>query len=807
MGVIYLARQPALDRRVVLKTLRRELAEKDSIDERFTREAQAAASVHHQNVVAVYDCFSWRGIRYIAQEYVNGCDLSTALEKVGRFAPRIAMLIALEVSRGLEEIHARGIVHRDLKPSNILLGRGGEAKVADFGIVLDPKGPALTQTGHAIGTPPYMSPEQYLGERVDERSDLFALGTVLYEILTGEPPFTEADPAHGAGLLRRMEAERYAPPRKAGAETPRYLDRLIRACLRPKPRKRLQSARALRRSLERHLGAPAPADCRREVAAWLWERGVFDPSEDETMLVPRPDEKAGAKPRARRRRWAVAAALLLATAAGGVATDRIELAPLALPRLLEARGLARVHFEVEPSTEVRIDGHAPFVTPRPEAVVLTPGFHGVVFVHPERGERRPPAPPGGVRSRARRQVTARAFAVRLPPNMHIDYTEEQKALRRELRAYFAKLVPPELRGKVSRMEGGQLYRKIVKQMGDDGWLGIGWPEEYGGQGRSSIEQSIWFDEARRAGAPIPFVTINTVGPALMQAGTEEQKKRFLPGILAGDLHFAIGYSEPDAGTDLAALKTTAVRDGDVYVVNGTKIFTSGADDAEYIWLACRTDPDAPKHKGISLLVVDTRLPGFSASPIHTLNYGHTCMTYYENVRVPADMLVGRENGGWRLITVQLNHERVALAAFSGMAVQLFAEVLEWARETEAEDGRPVAEKPWVQAALAEVYARTEALKVMNWRMTWEIARGEPNPARSSAVKVYGTEAVIEIYRLLLEVLGVAGSLVKDSPGAILRGQIEAECRLGCINTFGGGVNEIQREIVAMLGLQMPRSPR
>jgi len=310
-----------------------------------------------------------------------------------------------------------------------------------------------------------------------------------------------------------------------------------------------------------------------------------------------------------------------------------------------------------------------------------------------------------------------------------------------------------------------------------------------------------------AGAPLPFVTLNTVGPTLMEKGTEEQKKRFLPGILAGEIHFAIGYTEPEAGTDLASLKTRAERFGDHYAIDGTKIFTSGATDADYIWLACRTDPDAPKHKGISILIVDTELPGFSASPIETIGGGRSWMTYYENVRVPADMLVGPENGGWRLMTLQLNHERVGLAAFSSAAQGIFEDVCGWARNTEDENGRPVCEKEWVKLALAESYARLQALKVMNWRLAWELEQGLLEPSHASAAKVYSSETVIEVYRLLLEVLGVAGTVEAHSPGAILRGRLEQEWR-GCqINTFGGGVNEIQREIVAMLGLGMPRAPR
>jgi serine/threonine-protein kinase len=270
--------------------------------------------VHHQNVVAVYDCFTWRGERFISQEYVDGVDLNTALQAVQRLKPRVAALVALELARGLEEIHARGIVHRDLKPSNVLLGRGGETKIADFGIALDGKAPGLTQTGHAVGTPTYMSPEQFLGERVDTRSDLFTFGILLYEMLTGEPPFKDED--DGPSLLRRMEAGRYRPLRKLAPETPRALARLVRRCLRPKTRKRVPSATELRRALEHQLRAPSPADCRAEIAAWLWERKVFVAEEgDATRAQALPSKPLRLRPLVPWLAAAAAAALLLAAAA------------------------------------------------------------------------------------------------------------------------------------------------------------------------------------------------------------------------------------------------------------------------------------------------------------------------------------------------------------------------------------------------------------------------------------------------------------------------------------------------------------
>src|SRR5436305_5491921 len=310
--------------------------------------------------------------------------------------------------------------------------------------------------------------------------------------------------------------------------------------------------------------------------------------------------------------------------------------------------------------------------------------------------------------------------------MFLDYTTEQKDLRQQLRQYFARLLPEEVRIALGGPgEGGPLYRRLVRQMGADGWLGIGWPKEHGGQGRPPTDQFIFFDEAQRAGAPIPFVTLNTVGPTIMRFGTEDQKARFLPGILGGEIHFAIGYTEPEAGTDLASLRTRAVRDGDEYVVNGNKVFTSGAQDADFAWLAVRTDPDAPKHKGISILLVPTASPGFKVSPVVTVGGVRTNATYYDDLRVPAANLVGRENEGWRMITTQLNHERVGLAAMGGLAKRLFEEV----RDDAAASGK--LEQAWVRLDLARAYARLEAMSLLNWRMATQLEACELGPADSS----------------------------------------------------------------------------
>jgi alkylation response protein AidB-like acyl-CoA dehydrogenase len=391
--------------------------------------------------------------------------------------------------------------------------------------------------------------------------------------------------------------------------------------------------------------------------------------------------------------------------------------------------------------------------------------------------------------------------------MHIDLSPEQRSLQVELREYFGSLMTPERRAGLSGGEaGGEAYREIVRQMGSDGWLGVGWPKEYGGQGRTALEQYIFFDEANRAGVPMPLVTLNTVGPTLRKFGSEAQKDEFLPKILAGEVHFAIGYSEPGAGTDLAALRTRAVRDGDEYVINGQKVFTTGGHDADYVWLACRTDPDAPKHKGISIILVPTTSSGFKHTPIYTLGGGHTNATYYEDVRVPVANRVGDENAGWKLITRQLNHERVALGP-AGRLERPLQEVRRWAQETRHADGRRVIDDEWVQTTLARVYATAEALKLANWRVAAALDEGTLNPANASAMKVLGTEAQWRCLDLLLDVIGSAGYLVAGSPGAVLRGQLEQGYRHAPVGTFGGGVNEVQREIIAMAGLDMPRAPR
>jgi 3-oxocholest-4-en-26-oyl-CoA dehydrogenase alpha subunit len=385
--------------------------------------------------------------------------------------------------------------------------------------------------------------------------------------------------------------------------------------------------------------------------------------------------------------------------------------------------------------------------------------------------------------------------------MQLEYTKEQRNLQCELREYFEVLV--------AEFEGSDLnespYTHYIRRMGQDGWLGLGWPIEYGGRARGPIDQMIFVEESHWAGVPLPLLTLNSVGPTLMALGTAEQKQRILPGIIRGEVHFSIGYTEPSAGTDLASLQTRAVRDGDEYVINGQKIYTSAIQYADYVWLAARTDPNAPKHKGLSVFIVPVDSPGFSWVPLATIAGDITSSTFYEDVRVPAENLVGAENQGWKLITNQLNHERVAICPASGLLRSL-TEVRRWAQGHQLRDGRSLVDQEWVQMTLAKVHAKIEVLKLFNWKVAWASDKGL-NPADASATKVYGTELALEVYRQLLEVVGQAGYLVEGSPGAVLRGRLEQQARTQTIFTFGGGTNEIQRDIVAMIGLGMPRAPR
>jgi alkylation response protein AidB-like acyl-CoA dehydrogenase len=379
----------------------------------------------------------------------------------------------------------------------------------------------------------------------------------------------------------------------------------------------------------------------------------------------------------------------------------------------------------------------------------------------------------------------------------IDLTPDQEALKRELRGYFAGLLTQAEREEMRHDRHGTAYKSVVRRMGRDGWLGVGWPREYGGRGFGEIEQQVFVNEALRADVPLPSVTLQTVGPTLQEHGTPEQKEFFLPKILNGSVHFAIGYTEPAAGTDLAALTTSARRDGDEYIVNGQKIFTTGAHAADYVWLACRTDPAAPRHKGISILITPATGKGYSWTPIITHDGAHHVnAVYFDDVRVPAWLRVGPENGGWQLITTQLNHERVMLGP-SGRFAAMHDRVLAWAARHEL-DGQPDVER-----ALTRSRAVLRGCELLNW----QVASAERvDVADASVTKVFGSVQLMKLGPLLAGLVARYGDPADQDTGELLD-WLDVQVKRNTVLTFGGGVNEIQRELIATMGLGLPRVPR
>ena len=392
--------------------------------------------------------------------------------------------------------------------------------------------------------------------------------------------------------------------------------------------------------------------------------------------------------------------------------------------------------------------------------------------------------------------------------MYLEFTEEQETLRKQLRAYFEEILDEEGRDfqPAKTEEGRARYRRIMRRLGRDKWLGIGWPTEYGGMERSAIDQYIFYDEAERCGIAVPYISTAMVGPALMEHGSPEQRNFYLPKILAGECDFALGYTEPGAGTDLASLRTTAVRDGDGYLINGQKVFTTGGEMADYIWLAARTDRDAPKHRGISIIIVPTTSKGFRSQKLPTIldRVRQTNMTFYDDVWVTAENLIGEENGGWRVITDALNHERVALAASGSMGEQLLEDVLALGRDGRSGDPSQGIEASAADLTLARCVAMFEAMRLMNLRLAQDVQLNQLSPADSAAVKVFGSETMISVMRDMMAVVGSPSMKKEGSDNAVLAGRLERGYRQVVVNTFGGGANEVMRDMISRMGLGLPR---
>lgn len=394
--------------------------------------------------------------------------------------------------------------------------------------------------------------------------------------------------------------------------------------------------------------------------------------------------------------------------------------------------------------------------------------------------------------------------------MDFQLTEAQQQLQRDVVAYLERHVTPALEAELlAQQEGGgpdthPHYSQFIRQLGRDGWLGLAWPKRYGGQERDAIDQYIFFDTvAGYYRIPIPFLAINAIGSTIMRAGTEEQKDRFLPPLLRGELNIAVGYSEPGAGSDLASLRTRAVRDGDDYVITGQKVFTSLAHFCDYIWLAARTDPTVKKHKGISIFMVDTRSPGVTITPLHTMGGFRTNVTFYDDVRVPKSCLIGEVNKGWSYINSQLAMERIGLVPHSRMR-RVLEEMIAWARSATI-DGRRVFDEPWVRERLADLTARTEVLRLFNFRAASQIALGIEPFAEAAMTKVFGSELFQTVAGTCMDMMGLVGGMQPPSGISPMKGLLQRDFVAMRLLTFGGGTNEVLRDMVALMGLGMPPS--
>jgi len=391
--------------------------------------------------------------------------------------------------------------------------------------------------------------------------------------------------------------------------------------------------------------------------------------------------------------------------------------------------------------------------------------------------------------------------------MDFEFTPEQKHFETEVYTYLKNNIPPELDQElVAHAEGeGPIARGFVRQMGQDGWMGIGWPTEYGGQNRTPIEQYIYFDLAMGYfRIPIPVLGLMTVGPTLMRVGSEEQKQRFLPPILTGDIHFAIAYTEPEAGTDLFSLKATAIRDGDDYVINGQKIFTSEGTTADYFWMAVRTNPNAKRqHEGISILLVDAKSPGISIQPMDMMCEYGVGQEFFDNVRVPKECLVGEENHGVLYMVTQLAHERLSLVPHS-TSVRVIEDTALWARSARR-NGSCVANEPWVRNRLAELTVESEVLKMLNHHVVWLMTKGETPHVESAMSKAFGSEHLNHTMAACQEIMGQLGQMRLGSKGAPLGGWVERLSRMELELTFAGGTNEVMRDIMATMGLGLMKS--
>lgn len=389
--------------------------------------------------------------------------------------------------------------------------------------------------------------------------------------------------------------------------------------------------------------------------------------------------------------------------------------------------------------------------------------------------------------------------------MRYEFTPEQLAWRDEVRAFCQRHVTDALRAEMRQAgnEGdGPLARAFHGQLFEQGWWGVAWPKEFGGLGKSAVEQFLFVEEMEMAGAPAMRLGITSVAPTILRAGSEEQKAKWLPPILKGEVDFAVAYSEPEAGTDLAALTTKAELDGDEWVITGQKLWNTGAHTATHDWVAVRTEPDARKHEGISMVIVPLDAPGITVQAIWTMSNIRTNAIFFDGVRVPKDHLIGVRGMGFYYAMMALDFERIVLGSV-GMLKRIVEDLKDVVRTT-VRDGRPLATVPWVRRALADLEMRIEVGRRLGILNAWLIDRGEVPTKEGSISKVYVTELNAHVADVGMEILGLAGQQGPNDTTAPLQGRLQWLYTIAPMQRFGGGTNEVQRLIIAQRGLGLPR---
>lgn len=389
--------------------------------------------------------------------------------------------------------------------------------------------------------------------------------------------------------------------------------------------------------------------------------------------------------------------------------------------------------------------------------------------------------------------------------MDYELSPREHAWREEVREFIAGHVDDALadetreRGNEGRGPRGIAFLQALK---DRGWWGLAWPEEYGGLGKTAVEQWIFIDEIESAGAPMLPLTVTSVAPTIMRIGSEDQKRAWLPRIQDGEIEFALGYSEAEAGTDLASLKTRAELDGDEWVVNGAKMWNTMAHHATHNWLAVRTEPDAKKHKGISMMIVPMDAPGVSVQPIWVWPGLRTNALFLDNVRVPRSYLIGERGMGFYYAAMALNFERLSIGSI-GSARRHFRALVDEVR-TLVVDGEPLRKDPWVREQIARLQVEIDAAGMLGLETAWALDQGGVPAAESSMAKIFTSELSQRIADVGCEILGLNGQLHAEDPRALAGGRLQWLYRLSPMLAFGGGTNEVQRDIIGFMGYGLPR---